>query len=109
MCGLLQRLTSRCAIFAQRAIVKTLMAGGRKPADNLRLVGLAGDAPVFVVSSLRCGSHTADYPKSLIAGIVPARYDLFPAGAQMPHLFCNGADRRAPVLLICLIPRRIAG
>jgi hypothetical protein len=42
MCGLLQRLTSRCAIFAQRAIVKTLMAVGRKPADNIRLVRLAG-------------------------------------------------------------------
>jgi hypothetical protein len=59
MCGLLQRLTSRCAIFAQRAIVKTLIAGGREQADNAcRAVGQPSGCGLAMlpISSCRCNS-----------------------------------------------------
>lgn len=80
MCGLLQRLTSRCAIFAQRAIVKTLIAGGREQADNAcRAVAQASAAGAWrccrsppagaIRSCLRTGLFASS---PLIAGIVQA-------------------------------------
>jgi len=77
MCGVPRWLTSQCAIFAQRAIVKTLIATRRElaqyPAVGSMLQHVAtGALPrVFVTASAAIAlRHQSSFS---VAGIVPGR------------------------------------
>ncbi|BEV17692.1 hypothetical protein HBDW_44800 [Herbaspirillum sp. DW155] len=96
--------------------MKNLMAGGRKQADNAcRAVEQAGKLALQMLpfSSCRCNSPVprtdlfASYP--LIAGIVPGMVYILQGPASVRHLFCNGGDWAAWLLLIRLIPADVQG